>query len=230
MQPTTLHAVRCVEGCGGGEPTAAYIGLVVAFLSLAVALAAWRVSHRSLQIARDEHRVFLKQINARADFDLTIDIVDRHLPDDGAIESSEEEIELKWQLGIENSGDKAALSALINFLVPTDISASLAWITQNGLSVPDPHRQHGPMSTAEELPAADGTRHPAHYLVKEVPRISLRGARVGFATAQIKTPANPGEERIVPVSFRVESDDLPDDVEDRRIELETTIRRIPTDS
>ncbi len=171
--------------------------------------------------------MFLKQINARADFALTIYVGDRDLPDDGVIQTSDDEIELKWQLGIANSGDKAALSALINFLVPTDTSASLAWVTQNGLSIPDPHRQHGPMSTAEELPAADGTRHPAHYLVKEVPRISLRGARVGFATTRIKTPANPGEERIVPVSFRVESDDLPDDVEDRRVGLETTIRRIP---
>ena len=218
MDASTDVAVRCVEGCSG-DSTAAIIGLVVAGLSLAVALAAWKISQSSLGIARAEHQVFLDQLNQRADFNL--DLVVAGAPD-GVIETSNNDVRLKWQAGISNSGEKAARASTINFLVPGDLR-ELKWVLQDGREMPDPHMQHGPMSTAEQLPE---TGIPSSYLIREVERVSLRGSRVAFAEATIPAPANPGEERSVPASFRIESDDLPDDVQDQRVDYTVTIRRV----
>lgn len=220
-----VESVRCVEGCGGGN-TVAIIGLVVALLSLGIALAAWRVSQDSLRIARREHQVFMDRLNARADFAVTLYLADRKAPEHvlEVTNPAGTPVRLKWQLGIENVGDKPADGALINFLLPA-VATDPKWVTQTGNPIPDRGLRHGPMSTAEELVAENNSRHPAQYLIMEMDRVPLKGSRVAFASAAIPTPAV-GDEVRVPVSFRIESDDLPDDVRERRIDLETTVRHV----
>ena len=134
--------------------TVAYIGLVVAFLSLAVALGAWRVSHTSLAIAREEHRIFLKQIRARADFDIEIYVADYP---DGIIETSKPEVHIKWQVGMSNSGEIAAEMVGVNFLMPKWVEDPCS-VTQGNMRMPDPHQTQGPTTTAEELTDSDGRK------------------------------------------------------------------------
>jgi len=109
--------VNCVEGCGG-DLTLTFVGLGVAISSLLLAIKAWRVSESGLRIANAEHRVFMKQLEARADFDLEIYLVSPlHVPD-AVIETDQPELQLKWQLGISNSASKAANYVGVNFLIP----------------------------------------------------------------------------------------------------------------
>lgn len=219
MLNSTVESVRCVEGCGG-DSTVTAIALVVALLSLAAAVAAWSVSQRSLAIAGREHQIFVERLNARADFVLDLYLAggaDGHI-----VESDQPHVWIKWQMGMANSGQKAAEAVGVNFVVPGDLD-ELAWVRQDSGPVSDPRNEYGPMSTAEELPTGSGLS--AQYLAKKVDRVSLRDNVVAFAMAAVPMPANPGEERQVIASFRVWSDDLPEDIPDQRAELTITLRR-----
>lgn len=220
MLPAAVESVRCIEGCGGGGEPAAYIGLVVAFLSLAVAFAAWRVSQNSLKIAREEHRVFLRQLNARADFELTIEGKD-HGPE---IVTYAEEVKVVWKLGITNSGQRAAADVGINFLAPQLGVEGLVWTEETARFVSS-QRAAERLTTTDELPASDGTSWPAQYLVQTLDRLSRRTHHISFAMATLVSPP-PGESRIVPVKFKVWSDELPDDVEARWVTNELIIKRL----
>jgi hypothetical protein len=214
--------VECVKGCGG-DSTVTAIGLIVAFLSLAVAVSAWRLSNKSLGIATTEHRVFMERLNARADFELNCYVVSPPL-NDGVYETTASVFAIKWQMGITNSGEKAANDVGVNFLIPHErtVPKSFGWVTQANQRIGDAGRV---MTTAEELVATDGSRHPAHYLILEIPRQTRRTAGVIFATADLKSPP-PGEEIAIPYKFKVWSDDLPDDVEARTVEGEIRVRRV----
>jgi hypothetical protein len=219
-----VQSVECVKGCGG-DSTITAIGLAVAFLSLAVAFAAWRISHRSLDIANTEHQEFMRQLNARADFELTLYVDSPALEDGSVLESEQPVAGIRWEMGIHNSGDKAANDVGANFLIPADLDRDFfRWVTQSGESRNDDPAKTGPMTTPEELLASDQSRHPAQYLIREVERQTRKGDRLLFAFAQAKMPPH-GEERKLPFKFKVWSDDLPDDVEERTIEREITLRR-----
>lgn len=224
MPIAAAQTVKCVEGCGG-DSTLAIVGIVIAFLSFLVAFAAWRIALHSLRISRREHEVFMRQLNARADFNVQAYIVDLPRPlEDGVLELDVPEVTLKWQLGIENTGTKAANDVDVNFLIPREGVERFEWITQANVPAHDPQR-HGPMTTAEELVANDDSRHPAWYLVRQIPRVTRRSHPVLFASCVAKMPEEPGAERVVPFKFTVSSDDLPDDVEDREWQREFRLRR-----
>ena len=217
-----VHSVRCVEGCGGdAASTVAIIGLVVALLGIAIALAAWKIAHESLKIAREQHQEFRKELLATADFNLTIE-VEGH---DDLVETDADRIRLVWRLGIKNTGAKAASDVGLNFLVPKQLG-SFSWFSAgtsgilNANVVGAEQRRH---DTGETLPTAD-EQIPAQFIDKILSRLGLRTHHVSTAEATIVLP-NPGDEVVVPVKFKVWSDELPDDVDDRSIRHEVTVRR-----
>jgi hypothetical protein len=206
--------VRCIEGCGGGgEPTVlALIGLVMAFLSLAIALKAWKVSDSSLAIANQQHQEFLKALQARADFDVSLHLEEHP---DWLVETDSDEVRLKLRLVITNSGTKAATDVGVNLLAP----AELRDLKSEGKQATTP------TTKIEELTASDGSTYPAQYLVELIPRFSLSMTNIKFASAVFDAPKMPGDERLVPLLFRVWSDDMPDDVDVRSATGEIQIRR-----
>lgn len=213
MLLAAAKAVRCIEGCGGeSTSTITAIGLVLALVGVAIALMAWRSAAGALTIAREQHKEFLGQLRARADFEIGL-VLEGH--PSGLIETGQDEVRLRWSTKIENCGNRAATDVGINFLAPNDLR-SLAWDQQDATK---------PSSTIERLKASNGTTHPAQYVVRLMERLSLRMVHINYASAVADTPKNPGEERIIPVMFRVWSADLPDEIKWRVVESEVTIRR-----
>lgn len=92
--------------------------MVVALLSLAIAIKAWKVSDSSLSIANEQHREFLRQLRARADFQIELHLESHP---DGNIETAEDQVTLKWRTSIENTGSKAANSVGVNLMAPADL-------------------------------------------------------------------------------------------------------------
>ena len=217
-----VRSVRCVEGCGGDTAsTVAIIGLVVALLGIAIALAAWKIAHESLKIAREQHQEFRKELLATADFNLTIE-VEGH---DDLVETDADRIRLVWRLGIKNTGTKAASDVGLNFLVPKQLG-NFSWFSAgtsgilNANVVGAEQRRH---DTSETLPA--GSEQVAgQFIDKTLSRLGLRTHHVSKAEATVVLP-KPGDERVIPVKFKVWADELPDDVDDRSIRHETIVRR-----
>jgi hypothetical protein len=182
-------------------------------LSLGAAIAAWRLASNSFSILKDEHEVFKAELNARADFRLSIETLNKG----SIIGTSQPEVQLIWKLGIKNTGDRAANDVGINFLIPEQGIRDLLWTDEAGTLWPATASDR--LTTSEELPGSDGTAWPAQYLAKTVGRFTKRTNHVLFARAIIKTPG-PGESRVVPVKFKVWADEMPDDVEDRSVTYE----------
>jgi hypothetical protein len=123
--------------------------------------------------------------------------------------------------GIKNTGERAAGPTGINFLVPDDLRR-LRWETQQGR--PDPGKKQEVLLTAEELEGSDGTRSTAQYLFHQYDRVSKRTHYVGWVGMEAPVPRT-GERR-VPMKFKVWSDELPDDVEERQHTIEVRVRRV----
>jgi len=186
----------------------AAIGLVVAMLSLAAALAAWKVASRSLAIVEEEHGVFKAQLAARADFDLTVEPINGSI-----IATGQTYVEVVWRLGIKNTGDRVGHDVGINFLVPEEGVEDLLWTDEAGTHMPQTASER--LKTSEELPASDGTSWRAQYMATSVDRFTKSTHHVIHARAIIDCPAELGQTRFVPVKLKVWCDDLPDDVEAR---------------
>lgn len=174
---TTPIAVRCVNCVAGGVDhtgtIVAGIGIGAAVIGVIVAVIALIVSARALKIARQEHglsavehKEFLRELNARADFVLTAGL----LPDMGdtlVLEASA--MIARVQIGLQNVGERDAGEATVEVLVPGGIR-TLYWTDRVGNQLP------GDSSPADEsLPLPQGGEAPAQMLTKKIPRVP-RGA------------------------------------------------------
>lgn len=220
MPPTP---VECVEGCGG-DSLLAVASIAIATISVIVAAASLYTNRHMLRMARTEHQVFLDMVLSRADFKLDV-WIQHHEVTDGVIETDADRIGVQLQLGIANTGKKAASSVGVNLLAPTTADV-FTWITPQGQDLGGRDDTSGPVSTAEELVAEDGTRHPAHFLIRQIHRVGLRDSHVSFAKLSFRMPPQPGSEIVVPVKFKVWADELPDDLEDRVRQIEFRLRRV----
>lgn len=232
MLLAAITEVECVNGCGSGGDVSALgmIGLAVALISMALAVYAVKLSKQSadsarnsLGIAEEQHAVFLQQRDARAEFELSI-YLDRY-PPTKVIETTEDEVRLKWNMGIQNVGSKVASRVGVNLLIPSSLT-NFHWTDQTGRFVLSNPTQL--LQTSEELPAGDGSSEPSQYLVETLDTVDLTTSQVCFASATVESPP-PGQERTVPVKFKVWSDDLTPNEQGERARyeiLETTIRRV----
>lgn len=233
VKHVAVQRVDCVHGCTNGTDTLTLAlsigGLVVAILSVGLATYAAIQSRRSanaaaesLMMAREEHAEFMRDLRAHAEFELSVSLDNGR---DGVIETDQDRTALYWTAGFNNTkGEKPAAAAGINFLVPQDLY-NLSWRSQETGRVWG--AEHA-MTAPELLPAADGTSYPTRYLEDRVAPVDRTTHYVSFAQAEVEVPRAPGDERIVPVKFKVWSDDLEPNENGERsrwVRHETIIRR-----
>lgn len=220
MIVAAVQQVECVSGCGGsGLPsTPEVIGVAAALASLAVAFYALKISLGSLRIAEEQHSVFLDNLNAHADFKLEI-----HSPGEGGvIEMTSSRLKLIWAIHVNNTGDKAARHVHVAFGLPT-FMREMQW--EEGEKESFASEKGGPYPVREDLIDSEGRSLEAQVVTKRVPYIGRAG---GFQNVSaILELENPGEERRVPATLLVRSDDLPDDNETVLIQDEVLVRRAP---
>lgn len=163
-----------------------------------------------------EHVEFLRQLTARARFDVT---VQAHGADaDGLLISTEPEEAVVIAIGISNRrGDKAAGPTVINALVPQG-TMGLRWCGPNGEQRPNAPNQL--LTTPEPLP---GTEFRSWYLARELERVTRRTVRLVHFAFLMEVPAD--GEASVPIRVRIESDDLPDEEPEVVQELIVRARR-----
>lgn len=183
--------VHC-QNCGGGD-TLSVVGLIIAGAAFVVALFA-------LYIAAREHREFMKQLRARARFDLTIGM-NRF---DGDVHETEASTTVMvFFVGLSNVGDKAASETVLNVHTPASFG-QLLWGTQTGES----SSERRGIPTGDTLTMPDGEEVGAQMISRTFQRLSLRGrTEFWFMVDGVPVPC------VLPIGVVVNSDDLPDDQE-----------------
>lgn len=113
---------------------------------------------------------------------------------------------LYLETGLRNIGGRAAQHTVLNVLVPRHHS-HLVWTLPNG---GDPDSKPVAVETAESLP--DETEG-SWWISQEVERVALRTPRLRHARFLVQVP--PVGEVAARLRVKAQSDDLPDDVEER---------------
>jgi hypothetical protein len=223
MAQGALQRVECVSGCGGGDAsTLAVLGLVIAIIGLALALWAIKISNKSLLIATEQHGVFLRELNACAEFELEI-YLENHVGQKIATDC--DQVELRLKAIITNIGDKAATDVALSISFPVSL-VDPHWIVPPDWEIPTVQNS-GPLPATQEIWDSKGNRTPANYLLKVIDRVNLKSPRVSFASVSITTPTKPGESRKVPIHLSAWSDELPDDRGIAWIGFEVEVERVP---
>jgi len=164
--------------------------------------------------SRVEHLEFLRQLRARARFEVTLRA--EGADESGVITSDATVTYVTVEVGLRNVGEKAAGPTFINLLAPQGI-AHFKLMTEAGGE--DPQQ---PRPVPETL-TAEGHEVPAQFLsVDRTPR------RTSFTRrAFLQVPVPDAGEAVIPVRVKVESDDLPDDEPEVVRDLTLRVRRPP---
>jgi hypothetical protein len=208
VRPVPLP-VRCLN-CGDSH-TLALIALIAAVLGVIIAGAALIVAFRSLGIAKREHTEFMKQLNARARFELSVDL--EHGAG-GVIELQPSRPEITFRVSLRNVGDKAAGQTVMNVFAPASAS-HLVWSNPKGGQL---SAQDDAIATPETLILPDGSEVEARFITKTIPRVALRPGVMTWFTVVVREPSD------LPVRVVAQCDDLPDDQEDARCDRLVQVR------
>lgn len=201
-----ITQVECVKGCGGGINPVGIIALVVALAALWMA---WR-----------EHREFLRRVKARARLEVTLRVIQPDTArDDGLIEIGGNAGTIVVELGVKNTGEKAAGPTIINLLAPE--YAELRWSGPRGEDLGPDAKQR--LASGAMYLVSQNTVVPERYLSKEAPRISLRSGHVTHASFYVTLGQS--QELKVPLRASAQCDELPDDVDEASVILPLRIRQ-----
>jgi hypothetical protein len=189
-------------------------GLIFAAVATVVAYKAAKAADATLIVAREEakrssteHAEFMRQLQARARFDVTL-TPQWPADENGLIEQDASTTRVTVAIGISNErGDKGAGPTTVNALVPEGIVTGLRWSGPQGEEAIGLSKII--LTTPEILIDAEGNEYKAQYLFHELPRVTRRTARLLHLTCDVEIPRH--GERSVPIRVRVESDDLPDE-------------------
>jgi hypothetical protein len=107
-----------------------------------------------------------------------------------------------------------------NVLVPERVGAT-RWTGRH----PDPGQPDETLPTGEPLTDLDGSDLRAKYLIATGVRVSRRTPLVRYLTITLG-PADFGNRQVVQIRARVQSDDLPDDVDECEAEITVTVDRV----
>lgn len=219
-----VEQIECLN-CGGADWVAlasfavALLGLVIAVVAAVLAERAADSADASLVVAQDalaiahdeaarsgvEHTEFMRQLQARARFEVTVRAV--QADQNGVIVSQAGTMNVVIEVGISNrNGDKAAATTTINVLVP-EHTRYLGWSLSRGEE--HPTVLPGQTPTPEALTDADGRASTSVFLSRVLDRVTRRTVSVVCFKFEVEV-AMEGENS-VPVRVRVESGDLPDE-------------------
>ncbi len=173
-------------------------------LAIWLAAGALAVALGALCIAVREHRVFMRELNARANFAITLELL--NFPD-AVVRSTSSVVFLRLKIGIKNTGRKAARTTILNVVFPQFIH-SIRWSGPQGEETDPPPPIH---PTAETLPGP-GDGIPARWIAREVPRIGLKPHYVTHVNFRVEIPTD--EPLSVPLKVKAEADELPDAVDE----------------
>jgi hypothetical protein len=201
----TVMQVNC-SNCGGIGPEfwLALGAFIVSLGALWFSKVASDAANQDLAMARQEHREFLTQLQARARFKLRIRVP--RADDDGVYRVAAASANITAEIGLKNDGTRAATATLLNVMVPR--SVPVRWCGPNGEELPD---VAGPAETGECLMDATGKEQPAHFLSFEIPRVGRRPHYVKFFRLSVSAVPPPGEELSIPIKVTADADELPDD-------------------
>lgn len=204
------------------------IGLVIA---VAAALYAKRsaesakeavaVARAQFELMEEEHQWLSTERKASADLAITLTcpIAD----EDGVVRTSATSTNAPIEIGIENTGDKAAGPTTVNLLAPTTLP-HLRWTGPNGEDEPDGSRT---AKTSEPLIDDAGKHVDAKYLSKQLPRVGVRDHIVLFVRFSADTP--PGSEPFhIPFKATASADEMPGDAPEATALLSLKIARVET--
>jgi hypothetical protein len=199
------------------EYVAAFGGLAGVALALVAALYAKRsadstdqavqLARDEVQMAREEHNEFLRELRARAKFRLSL----RTWPGpdaDGVIREDATIVHVRVEIGLKNDGAQVAGETVLNVVAPRPL-AGFRWCLPNGGLVPD---ARPPADTPEELTDDEGRPWPGQYLDKTIARVSRRSHYAAFVLVSIDVPRD--GVRSVPLRVTAQADELPDDIDE----------------
>jgi hypothetical protein len=201
------HWVEYVGAVGG------LAGVLLAIVAALYAKRSADATERAVSLARDEvnmakaeHVEFLRQLGAKARFELTLRILQPEPEDDGVIRAVGS-VRVLVEIGVKNVGQRAAGETLIQVIAPRNI-ANFRWSGPKGEQRPD-LLAGAALETPEELTDDNGTVHLGQYLDRGLERVTRRTYYVAFFVLDVETP--PTGVRSVPVRVTAEADELPDD-------------------
>jgi hypothetical protein len=222
-------SVEC-SNCGG-LGTEFWLSLVALLLA---AVAGWyakrSADHASeavalardeVEMAREEHNEFLRELRARARFRLSLSTWPE--PDeDGVIREDATVVGVRVEVVLRNEGDRAAGETVLNVIGPELVWREFRWCGPNGEELPD---ALPPAPAPEELTDNDGRVWPARYLKLTLPRVSRRSPYARYARVSVEVPSDGVTS--VPVRVTAQADELPDDVheESERLMIRVALRR-----
>jgi hypothetical protein len=226
--------VEC-SNCGGGvEVWVAIASLVIALASLIVSIFAAKEASRSanvadqsltltrkeVAIASEQHDVFLRELRARARFELIV----RTSPqpdDDDVIRSDGTGGTIIIEVILKNVGEREAGETVLNVIAPRFLGGvGFRWSGPQGEPKED---ASPPAPTPEELIDADGETYPAQYLAKVYPTVTRRNAYASFVALYVDFPSE-GQRR-VPLRISAAADELPEDEAERSEDLTIRLAR-----
>lgn len=179
--------------------------------SVAIAAGALLIAAVALVMSAREHREFLATLRARARFVGTVKFP--HANDvAGSIVTFVSEGNggtARIEVGLKNTGERAATFTVLNLIAPAWAGSSLQWCGPRGEALRD---ASPPAPTGEKLTDPAGNTTAAIYLSLDLPRVARRPHYVRFARLNFDVPV--GGERWIPVRFTAQADELPDDVDE----------------
>lgn len=160
-----------------------------------------------VQMGREEHNEFLRELRARARFRLSL----RTWPEpdeDGVIRQDATAVGVRVEIGLNNDGDRVASETVLNVVAPRRL-ADFRWSLANGglVSAARPSAD-----TPEELTDDDGRAWPGQYLDKTIPRVSRRSHYADWVLVSVEVPRD--GVRSVPLRVTAQADELPDDIDE----------------
>lgn len=176
--------------------------------ALVISLLSLRSAQAQRRMAADEHAEFMRELRARANFEISLRAVDG--PEDDLLELPAGAFRTygEIEVGLKNTGERAARRTILNLVAPSWL-AELGWVEPDGS--PRPDARPAMQTPDERLPDGRGQEHPGIYLTEEFSSIDRRPAYVRRARFLL-----PEDRESIPFRAVAQSDDLPEELSEVR--------------
>jgi hypothetical protein len=200
-------SVRCVNCNTSTGDHLATIGIYVAVIGVLLAALALIVSGIALTIARREHAEFMKQLNASAEFLLSVGLAYTGGPRTDTVHVHGGGLTIaRVEIGINNMGTKSARATTLTVIAPAPVQG-FDWTNSQGEKEGDPAVIS---TTHNRLPGINLCVN----LFKQIDLVKRRTPSVHWV--QIKVDDRMPE---IPIRVTAHSDDLPEDAPEASVDF-----------